>query len=716
MATKIGTSAAAQASAVPAERAGFKSLLVANPNYFGTAKDSGFPVVTEIAGNTTYEQIDCVSYNPDLSLLEATISIKLQNGYGGGLCQAGSLEFIRFFLDYGSGWVDAGLASVEVHDLAEALDCFDTPIFPLTYTATVQIQPEREPCWSPVLPVARAILSWAVIPTGPGFIPVWGDVAQCTVQIKPRPPFVLDVLADISAEIKQPVKLPASLAYAGPIPLPGPAPQALGLAALAKLYAPGKQAPAAQAAGSSAVPAHRFGVAELAQAAASAALDSESIAQRIAAWNAAGLSWADAASAMDETDADVTYEQLECVGLDNNVSRLVASFQVKLPYGYNGGLCQLGSTEYVAFWASGWDDSCGWTYLGTAGVAVHDITPMPEGGLCYAAVLPVDLTHQRRPCKEPTELRVRAVLSWNVPPSTTDPGALPVWGNILDSHVQVGPGVAVPPGTVTPLIGLLGGIPVSKIDLTAGLTTPTATFALLGGSAPADPDGLGRPCPFASTVSVQGPAFPGYHYRIQVKRSADINWTSVNNAFTVWDETGTIPTNQVASGDYFSYLPDTVNVDNVLAIWETAGNDLWDVKIDILGVPGSDVHSLQLHNSGLTTSIDIDVFAGNCGKFPVGTLLGGFFVARDDAGSQDYLAHYVLGTSPFAAPALALSPTAGYLPTALPPGNSWSLTTSEMAPCGYTINVTAVSRAIYNSSPSYTEATGSAGFCLQVGD
>jgi len=53
----------------------------------------------------------------------------------------GSLEFIRFFLDYGEGWADAGLATVSVHDLPEALDCFDTPVFPLTYTATVQ--PDR---------------------------------------------------------------------------------------------------------------------------------------------------------------------------------------------------------------------------------------------------------------------------------------------------------------------------------------------------------------------------------------------------------------------------------------------------------------------------------------------------------------------------------------------------------------------------------------------
>jgi hypothetical protein len=412
----------------------------------------------------------------------------------------------------------------------------------------------------------------------------------------------------------------------------------------------------------------------------------------------------------------VSFEQLECVGLDNNVSRLVASLQVKRPSGYNGGLCKLGSTEYVAFWASGWDDSCGWTYLGTAGVAVHDISSIPEGGLCYAAVLPVDLTYQRRPCGEPKELRIRAVLSWNVPPSTTDPDAVPVWGNMLDSHVQVGPGVAVPPGTVVPLIGLLGGIPVSRIDLATGLTTPTATFALLGGSAPADPDGLGRPCPFAGTVVVQGPSFPGYQYRIQVKRSADTNWTSVNNAFTAWDETGTIPTQQVASGDYFSYLPDPLNVDNVLAVWSPSGNDLWNVKIDILGVPGSDVHQLQLHNSGLAATIDIDVLAGNCGKFGVGTVLAGLFVARDDAGGQDYLAHYGLGTAPFAAPAGALSPTLGYAPTAPAPGNGWSLDTSAMTPCGYTISVTAVSRAIYNSSPSYADATGITGFCLELTD
>ena len=60
--------------------------------------------------------------------------------------------------------------------------------------------------------------------------------------------------------------------------------------------------------------------------------------------------------------------------------------------------------------------------------------------MCYSAILPVDLTYHRRSCKEPKVARVRAVLSWAVPPSTTDPDALNYWGNRIDAHVQINPG------------------------------------------------------------------------------------------------------------------------------------------------------------------------------------------------------------------------------------------------------------------------------------
>jgi hypothetical protein len=178
--------------------------------------------------------------------------------------------------------------------------------------------------------------------------------------------------------------------------------------------------------------------------------------------------------------------------------------------------------------------------------------------------------------------------------------------------------------------------------------------------------------------------------------------------------TGTIATHQVASGDYFSYLLPSLNVDNVLALWETAGDALWNVKIDILGVAGSDTHRVQLYNTSPVASIDIDVLAGNCGKFDVGTLLAGNFVATDNDGGPDYLARYTLGTEPFAAPGGALSPTLGYVATAPPPGGVWTLDTTGMAACGYTLTVVAVSRAIVDSSPDHAEVPGSVGFCLQV--
>src|SRR5205807_1476283 len=134
-----------------------------------------------------------------------------------------------------------------------------------------------------------------------------------------------------------------------------------------------------------------------------------------------------------EQTGNTSYEQLNCVGLDNNSfpERLVATFQVKKPVGYSGTLCQPGSREYVAFWVD-WDNTCKWSYVGTSAVTVHDIPAIPAGGLSYSAILPVDLTHHRRDCQQPKVLRVRAVLAWGSPPSTTNPEAVPYWGNRRD--------------------------------------------------------------------------------------------------------------------------------------------------------------------------------------------------------------------------------------------------------------------------------------------
>src|SRR5437867_629434 len=89
---------------VEKERLQFKELLLSNPNYFGSSPSSGSPVVKKIAGNTKYEELTCAGYDPEHQLLEATVHVKLPYGYGGDLCQTGSTEYVRFYVDAGAGW------------------------------------------------------------------------------------------------------------------------------------------------------------------------------------------------------------------------------------------------------------------------------------------------------------------------------------------------------------------------------------------------------------------------------------------------------------------------------------------------------------------------------------------------------------------------------------------------------------------------------------
>jgi len=95
------------------------TLLAANPNHFGTLPGLGFQAVTEKQLDTFYERLTCVSYSPEQDRLEATVELRQTGGYSGGLCTPGSYEHVRFYVSYdeGTSWDDAGVASINVHDL-----------------------------------------------------------------------------------------------------------------------------------------------------------------------------------------------------------------------------------------------------------------------------------------------------------------------------------------------------------------------------------------------------------------------------------------------------------------------------------------------------------------------------------------------------------------------------------------------------------------------
>jgi hypothetical protein len=696
MAKNIAVSAGAPKG--HAERLQYFKLIAKNPNYFGNFPGTTFQPTFPLSGDTTYEELTCVGYNPDRKLLEAVVQVKLPTGYNGDLCTPpGSFEYVGFFVDTGSGFQNAGLAAINVHDIPDANDCAKQQEKPLSYAVSVPYNPPNpEDCDDAVLPKVRAILSWQTIPTGPNFPITWGNRLERNIQLAPGPTTLQDIFEDIlESGIKLPPFVDKYKAIAQ-VPIPSPDPGPLSLAETAALYS--------RLSGAAAVPAHRFGFAEVHKVLSGAVVSSEVVAAKISEFDALKIDWTKVIAALDEVDANITYEQLDCLGLEGSagLERLVATLRIKQQQGYSGDLCTAGSLEYVAFWAD-WDDTCKYTYMGTVPVRVHDIK-RPAGDLCYNAVLPVDVSQHRAGCETPKIARVRAVLSWAVPPSTTDPNTLTTWGNLIDAHVQIQPGEI--PNPLNPKISILGGIPTSQIDGGTGFTVLNARFA--GNNLLADD--LGRACPFGGIVEVQGPEFSGYRYRIQVRDvTAGGSFQTVMTSLMLTKSDGTTYTSNPDVKGFFAYQNYQDNIENLLGNWGTSGDDLWEVQIEIADLAdtvlgSADKHKIQLDNTAPAAAVHIDS-AGDCGKFPVGTPLAGHFVALDNN-----FGSFSLGTLPFAGP---VSPGSGTSQTVPAPGNAWSLDTTNMTPCGYDIHLEVADLSIVNSSwGAHNRTPADTGFCL----
>lgn len=132
------------------ERRQYRTLVSRNPNYFGNFPATAFKAVKKMHHNTAYEEITCVGFNPQRDTLHATVQLKKDYGYCGDLCDDGSLEYVRFFIDYGDGWENLGVVAFTAHDLPGETDCSGAADKPLSYGLTLPIDPRREDCAHPV--------------------------------------------------------------------------------------------------------------------------------------------------------------------------------------------------------------------------------------------------------------------------------------------------------------------------------------------------------------------------------------------------------------------------------------------------------------------------------------------------------------------------------------------------------------------------------------
>ncbi|HWI52895.1 MAG TPA: hypothetical protein VNT01_12225, partial [Symbiobacteriaceae bacterium] len=176
--------------------ASFKSYLTTQPQQssltLGKVLESmpeitkGLDSLLAIQTDSSYEELTCVGLNHPLNTLVATLVVKKPQGYMGGLCSAGSREYVAFWVDWndGAGWTYAGTNSVQVHDIAEV------PEGGIHYAVTLPVNTVNHtaPCVTgPKLYKVRAVLSWELAPSNvdPDWLPHWGNRIEEEIQVQP---------------------------------------------------------------------------------------------------------------------------------------------------------------------------------------------------------------------------------------------------------------------------------------------------------------------------------------------------------------------------------------------------------------------------------------------------------------------------------------------------------------------------------------------------
>ncbi len=724
------------------ERRQFKSLLLANPNYFGNLKASPFEPVLQIQGNTRYEEIGCVGFQPQFDRLEAVVFVNQPTGYGGDVCSAGTPEYVRFYLswDGGTTWVDQGVSSFTAFNIPETDHCR------LEYAVSREINPPKKKfCSVANIVLARAILSWNVEPppNDPSFTPVWGNVHDTRIMVDP---FQLKIPIDdflLAAGVELSPELAAQVDVAQEMPLA--APKKLSLGELESLYQDTNVEP------------HRFALAEvhklLSQPGATLLAPGSK-----AAFEDFGFDLPDILDQLEPTDGSTAYEELECVGLNPNQDQLVGALRVKLPSGYSGNPCTAGSTEYVTFWADFDGNGSFETCLGTASVTVYDVASLPEEGLEYAVFLPVNLNAYRQPCQDgPVVVRIRAILSWQVAPPCGDPDYVPVWGNREETSIHIRPGIPWLEGDFEPLLENVCGYYVCDIDQTTGW-------------APGDK-------PFGKTLTIAGriPAALALgvpdtlQYKVYVRPLDDLGnpigagtWQPLSSSFSisVTEDTGAGPvgynlTQDVDANGRYTYrgygsAPGAwryVNGD-LLAKWHTtsAETGLWEIRVEAFdtstspdtlsaadvidcladGTTRQDL-KVRLDQTKPVPALAITGFSRNggpvqaavdCDTFQVGDVIHGTYSATD--APDDHFRRLRLTVEPADAAngATVSPPSRVYGAPDFVPGSgeagTWTLDTAPMDPCGYTVRLVAWDRTIVSCDADGWWDDDFVGFCLEA--
>lgn len=580
--------------------------------------------------NTTFESLGCVGYNSEKKQLTATVNIKRATGYSGGLCTNGSHEYVRFYLNYqdGAGWEDMGVVGLNVHDIPTKKDCRGENELPMSYVLRLNINPKKKVCTVANLPTVRAVLAWNTIPepNDPNLTKgtyVWSDKKDARIQITPLqffiPNFPVLEMDDLlhTALLKPNLSL-NTIAFDKPEYMLALqkvkqyiTPKDLPFKELVRLYTKDKIEP------------HRFGYKLLNKIQNTPFTGNVSAISNLFEMN--NISLSDSLIHLNNLECNTNYEELICVGADYNRNALVGTIKVKKSSGYSGSLCSSGSKEYVSFWVQT-EENCEWVHAGTSSVTVYDIDNIPSDGLFYSVVLPYNFEDLKKNCSTPNVLKVRAVLSWNVPPNDMNCSS---WGNVVESYIQLKPKDSW--HSIGPKLTVIGGVRVEDIG-SDGLTKPGTFFDYYDTPVPYDN------CAFARLIMVEAKtnAFAGQKYKIRIDNLTTGESNYLNKSFKLDDNSESTAN---ADNEYTYYGDATNNENNIVARFIPGNNDLLKITLEHLDGSIPDSQVIQMDNTIPDLTLDI-VNYGECSHFVKGSPITGSFSVE-----ETHLEEFILHTS-----------------------------------------------------------------------
>jgi hypothetical protein len=331
----------------------------------------------------------------------------------------------------------------------------------------------------------------------------------------------------------------------------------------------------------------------------------------------------------------------------------------------------------------------------------------------------MNVTDRLKLCNTPNIVRIRAVLSWESLPSTTNPNVLNHWGNYIDTLVQLRP--AFKPGS-----GLHSAIYyVGEVDR---LSISPVSFLYNAG-----PASIYNNRPWGGVITLKGVidrnGFGGViKYRFLVKKLTDpvasykpVSTSEVFSLDDIFTVAGPFSDPQSDPNGWYIYNQNPniglYNTNNYLASWDATGftDGAYTIQFVHTDEFGNEIiadeFTIMLCNRRMIVSstantvvdigkdIDLVIDGGDCHSYDNSNpKINGHLRAI-----HPYFAWWWLELQPTShthgAVPLPASRTHSAIGDTGDANASWSLDTSTLDPCGYTLSLHAHSRVIQDSNP-----------------